>query len=63
MRFYKIDLVEEGFNDKLTWRRFLVFIRGLPEDSSFNYFCKNKENRDFVEYDDEIIEKEIKRLK
>jgi len=39
----------------LTWRRFLVFIRGLPDDSAFKAWVNNKNNRNFVEFDEENI--------
>lgn len=54
LRFYKIDLVYEGFSKRLTWRKFLILTRGLPEDSAFSRFYNNKDNRNFVESDIDI---------
>jgi hypothetical protein len=62
-RFYKIDLIKDAFSRKMSFRRFLIFIRGLPEESAFNCFIRNKDNRNFVEYDEYLIENEIKRIK
>lgn len=36
----------------LTWRKFLVFIRGLPENSAFKAWLSNKHNRNFVEFEE-----------
>ncbi|MEN8907893.1 MAG: hypothetical protein ABF289_18230 [Clostridiales bacterium] len=51
-RYYKIDLVMAVFNNEITWRRFINFVKSLPEESAFHAFIRNKENRNFVEYDE-----------
>ena len=48
-RFYKIDINNES---SLTLRKFLVFIRGLPDDSAFKAWANNKDNRNFVEFEE-----------
>ncbi len=63
MRFYNIDLVKSGFKNEITWRKFLILLRSLPEESAYYRFTKNKENRNFVEYREDEIEKEIEGVK
>jgi len=38
-------------------------LRSLPEDSAYYKWYKDKENRNFVEYKEDDIEKEIKELR
>ena len=54
-RFYNMDLQQEGFNDWLTWRKFVLLVRGLPDDSAYTKWMRNKENRAFVESSEETI--------
>lgn len=51
-QYYRIDLIKYGFNEKISWRRFLVFIKALPETSAFNRFLRNKDNRNFAEFEE-----------
>lgn len=51
-RFYKIDLAKVIFDNSITFRRFINFVKSLPEESAFHAFLRNKENRNFVEYDE-----------
>lgn len=54
-RYYKIDLQQEGLSDRLTWRRFLVLVRGLPSDSAFVNWLGDKDNRDLAEWSEDAV--------
>jgi hypothetical protein len=54
-RYYKIDLQQEGLSDRLTWRRFLVLVRGLPSDSAFVNWLRDKDNRDLAEWSEDAV--------
>ncbi|MED4127712.1 Gp15 family bacteriophage protein [Shouchella hunanensis] len=62
-RFYRIHLTQEGFENRLSWRRFLVFVRGLPEDSAFQRFLQDKKNRSMAEWDQDKMNEESKKWK
>jgi hypothetical protein len=47
----------------LTWRRFLILVRELPEESAYQRWIRNKDNRSFVEFNDSDIDREIKEMK
>lgn len=51
-RYYNIDLVKACFENTITWRRFINFVKSLPEESAFVAFLKNKENRSFIDNDE-----------
>jgi hypothetical protein len=51
IRYYNIDILYFYKNDSITWRRFLILIKGLPADSAFKEFIRDKKKRSFVEYD------------
>ena len=54
LRFYNIDIIEEGFSRKMTWRRFLILLNNLPQDAAFIRWINNKDNFKFVSiYDDD----------
>lgn len=48
-RFYNMDLNYIHRNNLITWRKFLILIKGLPDNSAYYYWYKNKDNRNFVE--------------
>ena len=52
-RYYNIDLVEEGLSNRLSWRRFLLFIRALPPDSAYTRWLSENKNRQFAEWNGE----------
>jgi hypothetical protein len=54
-RFYDLDLNYIHKNNLITWRKFLILVRGLPEDSAYNRWYNDKENRNFVEAEEVII--------
>jgi hypothetical protein len=60
LRHYRIDLLDDGFTDNLSWRRFLLLVRNLPRDSAYYNWLTNKSNRSMAEWSDEAIEREIK---
>ncbi|WP_407901391.1 Gp15 family bacteriophage protein [Halalkalibacterium halodurans] len=62
-RFYRIDLNKEAFTNRLSWRRFLVFVRALPEDSAFQRFLSDRKNRTMAEWDEQQLSENAKRLK
>jgi len=56
-RFYQIDLNELAFKSSMSLRRFSVLVRGLPENSAYVRWLKNKGNRDMAEQ--KVIDEEI----
>jgi len=62
LRYYSIDLVEASFENKLTWRRFFVLLKSLPEESAYVRWLKVKENRQFAEWSEEAIERNINEM-
>ena len=62
VRYYNIDLVEKGLNDRITWHYFLSLVRGLPADSAYSLWLKNKENRTFAEWSEGQIDEDISRV-
>lgn len=61
-RFYGMDLNYVHKNNIITFRRFLILVRGLPESSAFNRWYHQKENRNFIETNDTDIEQNIKKM-
>ena len=59
--YYRINLQEEGFSNRLSWRRFLVLLRGLPAESAYQRWLQNKSNRDMLEWSDDAIYEEMQR--
>lgn len=47
-----MDLNEEAFTNRLTLRRFFVLAAGLPWDSAYQRFLRDKKNRDLIELND-----------
>jgi hypothetical protein len=62
-RYYRIDLTEEGFTNQLSWRRFMVLVRGLPGDSAFGRWLQDKENRSLAEWSEDSVADEIEKIK
>ncbi|WP_353625783.1 Gp15 family bacteriophage protein [Bacillus sp. JCM 19041] len=62
-RFYDLNLTKEGFGNRLSWRRFLVFVRGLPEDSAFQRFLQDRKNRNLAEWNQGSMNEEAKKWK
>ncbi len=62
-RYYNIDLKEEGLSNKFTWRRFLIFVRGLPPDSAFRRWVDDKDNRKYAEWTDDSVYEEIDKVR
>jgi hypothetical protein len=55
--YYRIDLQKEGFGGSLSWRKFLILIRGLPADSAFHRWLANsKDQRDLAEWNEDSID-------
>ncbi len=42
-------------SDRLTWRRFLVLVQGLPSDSAFVNWLGDKDNRDLAEWSEDAV--------
>ncbi len=63
LRFYKMDLIEEGLKDTLTWRRFMVLLRNLPSESAFATWMKDKEKREYAEWDQGKLDEQINERK
>jgi len=63
MRYYNIDLVEESVNNTLSWRRFLLFIQALPPGSAYERWLSNNKNRQFAEWNGEIVDENINQVK
>jgi hypothetical protein len=63
LRFYKINLNHVHENNLISWRRFLVLVRELPETSAYYRFLQNKENRNFVNMDDDYIFDNMNKVK
>ena len=59
LRHYQIDLQEEGLSNRLTWRRFLILVRGLPDDSAFYRWMRDKDNRSLAEWADDLVSEGI----
>ena len=49
LRYYQLDLNTEAFTNKISLRKFAVLVAGLPGDSAYVRFLRNKSNRDMVE--------------
>ena len=47
-RFYGMDLNKEVYQNNMTSRRFMTLVRGIPPESSFGHWYRDKTNRDFV---------------
>ena len=45
-----MDLIEIHKKDLITWRKFLVLVRGLPQDSAFKEWLRDKKKRNFITY-------------
>jgi hypothetical protein len=60
-RFYDMDLNFLHTNNKISWRKFLLLIRGLPNNSAYASFLTEKENRNMIFESD--INKEISSIK
>jgi hypothetical protein len=60
-RYYKMNLTEEGFSNRLSWRKFLIFVKGLPSDSAFQRWLSDKDNRNFAEWSEEAIDEGIRK--
>jgi hypothetical protein len=56
-------LVEAGLSGVLSWRRFLILVRGLPVGSAYARWLKDKDNRSLAEWDEESIMHEIQGVK
>ena len=63
LRFYKINLNYVHENNLISWRKFLVLVRELPETSAYYRFLQNKENRNFVNMDDDYIFDNMNKVK
>lgn len=48
-RFYNLNLYDELFNRKITWRRFNNLVRALPPESAFGDFIRDRTKRSLVE--------------
>jgi hypothetical protein len=55
-KFYKIDLVQEGFSNTISWRRFLILVRGLPKDSAWRTWYSNDEDRKYAEWKKDAVD-------
>ena len=47
-RFYGMDLNVEVYEKSMSSRRFMTLVRGIPPESSFGSWYRDKTNRDFV---------------
>ena len=57
-QYYRTDLNELAFSNSMSMRRFSVLVGGLPTESAFARWLRNKKNRDMAEIsiiDDEIF--------
>ncbi len=61
LRYYKIDLQQEGLSNRLSWRKFLILLRGLPSDSAYVQWLSNRKNRSFAEWSDDAVEEGMTR--
>jgi len=48
-RYYDIDLNAVAFENKMSWRSFCILLRGLPDDSAWIRFVRDKQNRNLVD--------------
>jgi hypothetical protein len=48
-RYYRLDLNKLAFTSTMSLRRFSVLVAGLPEDSAYVRFLKDRTNRDMAE--------------
>ena len=51
-----------GFSNRLSWRRFLLLVRGLPYDSAYHRWINNDKNRSFATWDDSKIDSQIRNI-
>lgn len=50
-------------NNLITWRKFLILIKGLPENSAYhNWYNHKKEDRQFAERSENSIINQIKKI-
>jgi hypothetical protein len=51
-------------NLNITWRKFLILVRELPDNSAYQRWLNDKDNRSFIELrDEDSIYNEIKEMK
>lgn len=50
-----MDLVEEGLSNRLSWRRFMILVRGLPSESAYYRWLGQKETRKFAEWSEDAV--------
>jgi hypothetical protein len=62
-RFYNLDLNYVYENDCITWRKFIILIKGLPESSAFYRWYNKKDNRNFVDSSESEIEKQFNKVR
>lgn len=48
-RFYQIDLNFEVYQNGMSNRRFMNLLKGIPPESGWGYFLRQKDNRDLVQ--------------
>lgn len=58
-RYYRIDLTKEAMTNRLSWRRFLILLQGLPGDSAFARWINNREDRALAEWDESAVNAEF----
>lgn len=61
-RYYKMDLQQEGFSNRISWRKFIILCKGLPKGSAFQRWYSDKDNRNFAEWSEDTVFKEVKRV-
>jgi hypothetical protein len=47
-RYYNIDLNRAVYMEEMTHRRFIVLVKGLPYESAWGRFLRDKSNREFL---------------
>ena len=63
MHYYRLDLNKCCFSNEITWRKFLVLVRELPNESSYFRWMKNEDNRKFAQYDEEQINENVDKMR
>ena len=63
LNYYNIDLNNVHKNNLITFRKFLLLVRELPEHSAFQRWLRDKDNRNFVVNSDIDIDNSIQRMK
>lgn len=51
--------MKAGFNEEISWRRFMVLVAGLPVDSAYQSWLRNTKNRAFASWDEGDIEEKV----